>query len=399
MSLREPSTSLAPPIWVLATAVSAANVGTSVLSPAIPLMRDSLSASSDEAQLFLSAFLIMLGIGQLIAGSLSDRIGRRPVLVYGSLLFTLSGFGALFANGIEMLVAMRIFQGLGAAACIAMGRVIISDSFQRAEAGRQMSTITMFQSIVPLLGFAFGGMLADLVGWRGSIGLMVITAAIVFVGASMLLAESRDPSIKPVPASRIVFVYGQLLVTPMFITNAVMAATVTAVFFAMGGFLPYEFKRLGSSAFEFGLYFSATPLGYMCGNSLSRNLGPRFGLDRVAFCGSVFSVATVSALLALALAGLATKPAISALLFCYGVANGLIVANALVGAIRAAGPHSGAATGLCGALQMAGSALLGSLVIALAGDADFRLAMGICLIMTVIGLICGLMALERGEKA
>ena len=399
MSLREPSTSLAPPIWVLATAVSAANVGTSVLSPAIPLMRDSLSASSDEAQLVLSAFLIMLGIGQLIAGSLSDRIGRRPVLVYGSLLFTLSGFGALFANGIEMLVAMRIFQGLGAAACIAMGRVIISDSFQRAEAGRQMSTITMFQSIVPWLGFAFGGMLADLFGWRGSIGLMVITAAIVFVGASMLLAESRDPSIKPVPASRIVFVYGQLLVTPMFITNAVMAATVTAVFFAMGGFLPYEFKRLGSSAFEFGLSFSATPLGDMCGNSLSRNLGPRFGLDRVAFCGSVSSVATVSALLALALAGLATKPAISALLFCYGVANGLIVANALVGAIRAAGPHSGAATGLCGALQMAGSASLGSLVIALGGDADFRLAMGICLIMTVIGLICGLMALERGEKA
>jgi len=388
-------TSLAPPIWVLAMAVSAANVGISVLSPAIPQMRDDLMATSDEAQLVLSAFLIMLGVGQLIAGSLSDRIGRRPVLVYGSLLFVLSGLGALFSTSIEMLVAMRIFQGLGAATCMAMGRVIISDSFQRAEAGRQMSTITMFQSVVPLLGFAFGGMLADLVGWRGSVGLMVVTAAIVFLGASLLLAESRDPSIKPVPASRILFVYGRLLVTPLFITNAMMAATVTAVFFAMGGFLPYEFKRLGSSAFEFGLYFSATPLGYMCGNSLSRSFGPRLGLDRAAFVGSVFSVATISVLLALALAGLATKPAISALLFCYGVANGLIVANSLVGAIRAAGPHSGAATGLCGALQMACSAGLGSLVIWLGGDTDFPLAVGICWVMTAVGLACGLVAMQR----
>ena len=343
-------TSLAPPIWVLAMAVSAANVGISLLSPAIPQLRDDLMVTSDEAQLVLSAFLIMLGFGQLIAGSLSDRIGRRPVLVYGSLLFVLSGFGALLANSIEMLILMRILQGLGAAACMAMGRVIISDSFQHAEAGRQMSTITMFQSVVPLLGFSFGGVLADLVGWRGSVGFMVVTAAIVFAGASMLLAESRDPSIKPVPAARIIFVYWQLLVTPLFIANAMMAATVTAVYFSMGGFLPYEFKRLGSSAFEFGLYFSAAPLGYMCGNSLSRNFGPRLGLDRAAFVGSTLSVAAISILLAITLAGLATKLTISSLLFCYGVANGLIVANALVGAIRAAGPHSGAATGLCGAL-------------------------------------------------
>ena len=388
-------TSLAPPIWVLATAVSAANVGISLLSPAIPQLRDDLMVTSDEAQLVLSAFLIMLGVGQLIAGSLSDRIGRRPVLVYGSLLFLLSGLGALFSTSIEMLVAMRIFQGLGAATCMAMGRVIISDSFQRAEAGRQMSTITMFQSVVPLLGFAFGGVMADLVGWRGSVGLMVVTAAIVFLGTSLLLAESRDPSIKPVPASRIIVVYGQLLVTPLFIANAMMAATVTAVFFSMGGFLPYEFKRLGSSAFEFGLYFSAAPLGYMLGNSLSRSFGPRWGLDRAAVIGSFFSLAGISVLLAVALAGLATKPAISALLFCYGVANGLIVANSLVGAIRAAGPHSGAATGLCGALQMACSAGLGSLVIWLGGDADFPLAVGICWVMTAVGLLCGFAVIRR----
>lgn len=388
-----------PPIWVLALAVSGANVGISILTPAIPDMRAGLMATADEAQLVLGAFMVMLGLGQLGAGTLSDRIGRRPVLVYGSLLFTLSGLGAMMATSVEMLIAMRVFQGLGAATCMAMGRVIISDSFKSAEAGRQMSTITMFQAVVPLFGFAFGGMLADLVGWRGTVGLMVATAAIVFVATLLFLAESRDRSIPPLPAAKIVTVYGRLLVTPLFIANAVLSASVTAAFFAMGGFLPYEFQRLGSTAFEFGLYFSATPFGYMVGNSISRNIGPRFGLDRVAYGGSLLSVVTMSGLVAATLAGAGTQLVISALLFGYGVANGLVVANALVGAIRAAGPHSGAATGLCGAVQMAASAALGSLIIWLGGDMDFPLALSICWVATATGAVCGWVALKQGGDA
>jgi len=388
-----------PPIWVLALAVSGANVGISILSPAIPDMRASLMATADEAQLVLGAFMVMLGLGQLGAGTLSDRVGRRPVLVYGSLLFTLSGLGAMMATSVEFLIAMRIFQGLGAATCMAMGRVIISDSFKGAEAGRQMSTITMFQSVVPLLGFAFGGMLADLVGWRGAIGLMAATAAVVFVATLLFLAESRDRSIPPLPAKKIIGVYGRLFVTPLFITNAVLSASVTAAFFAMGGFLPYEFQRLGSSAFEFGLYFSATPFGYMVGNSISRNVGPRFGLARVAFAGSLVRVLAMSGLVAVAVAGTGSQPVMSLLLFGYGVANGLVVANALVGAIKAAGPHSGAATGLCGAIQMAASAALGSLIIAFGGDMDFPLAISICWVATFSGAVCGWVALKRGGNA
>ena len=161
---------LAPPIWLLALAVSGANVGMSLLSPAILSLRQDLGASADEAQLVLSVFLVMLGLGQLGAGSLSDRIGRRPVLVYGSLLFLLAGFGALVAPNVEVLIVLRALQGVGAATCMAMGRVIINDSFDRNEAGRQLSTITMAQSVVPLIGFAFGGLLADMVGWRGRSG-------------------------------------------------------------------------------------------------------------------------------------------------------------------------------------------------------------------------------------
>ncbi len=386
---------VAPPIWILAVAVSGANVGISLLSPAIPDLRADLMATGDEAQLVLSGFLVMLGLGQLGAGTISDSIGRRPVMLSGALLFLLTGLGAMFAPTVEILIAMRVLQGLGAAACMVMGRVIISDSYERDEAGKQLSTITMFQAVVPLLGFGFGGMIADLVGWRGAVALMVLSAVTVLIGAFLLLQETRLQRTPAMALSRVLGSYLTLLMKPKFITNAGTCAVLTAGFFAMGGFMPYHFQRLGSSAFEFGLFFSFTALGYLTGNSLNRFLGPRLGLDRAAFCGSMLSFLSMSGLLVVALTDMAIQPVISFFLFFYGIANGLVIANAIIGAVRAAGPHSGAATGLCGALQMGLSGLLGSLIIGLGGDADFQLAVLICWLMVVVGIISAFLALER----
>ena len=388
----------APPIWMLALAVSGANVGISLLSPAIPDLRVDLMATADQAQLVLSGFLVMLGLGQLAAGTVSDSIGRRPVMLIGALLFSMAGFGALFAPTIEILIGMRILQGLGAAACMVMGRVIISDSYQREEAGKQLSTITMFQAVVPLLGFAFGGMLADLVGWRGAVVLMVTTATTVLIASLILLQETLLNRTPPMPLSRVLGSYLTLLLTPKFIANASAGAVVTAAFFAMGGFMPYEFQRLGSSAFEFGLFFCFAALGYLTGNSLNRILGPRFGLDRAAFAGSTLSFAAMSGMLIAALTGTAIQPVISFFLFCYGTGNGLVVANVIIGAVRAAGPYSGAATGLFGVLQMVGSALLGSVIIGLGGDVDFKLAVSICWLVVAVGSISAFVALERPAR-
>ena len=189
-----------------------------------------------------------------------------------------------------------------------------------------------------------------------------------------------------------------MLTTPKFINNAGTGAVLTAGFFAMGGFMPYQFQRLGSSAFEFGLFFSASALGYLTGNSLNRILGPRFGLDRTAFCGSLLSFVSMSGMLVVAMTDTAIQPVISFFLFFYGTANGLVIANVIIGAVRAAGPHSGAATGLCGALQMAGSAALGSLIIAFGGDVDFKLAVSICWLVVAGGMVSAFLALERTAR-
>ena len=388
----------APPIWMLALAVSGANVGMSLLSPAVPDLRADLMATADEAQLVLSGFLVMLGLGQLGAGSVSDSVGRRPVMMFGAMLFALSGIGALLAPNVWALILMRILQGIGAAACMAMGRVIVNDGFSREEAGRQLSTITMFQAVVPILGFAFGGLLADFVGWRGAIAVMVATSSVVLLATVFLLRETRLETTPLMPVGRMIAVYVKLLRTPKFITNAGAAALLTAAFFAMGGFMPYHFKSLGASAFEFGLFFSITSVGYMAGNSLNRSLGPRMGLDRAAFTGSLISVVTMSGLTLAGYAEMAVPPVVSGFLFFYGFSNGLVIANTIIGAVRAAGPHSGAATGLCGALQMGVSAVLGSLIIAFGGDSNFKLAISICWLMSVFGVASAYLALERARR-
>ena len=388
----------APPIWMLALAVSGANVGMSLLSPAVPDLRADLMATADEAQLVLSGFLVMLGLGQLGAGSVSDSVGRRPVMMFGAMLFALSGIGALLAPNVWVLILMRILQGIGAAACMAMGRVIVNDGFSREEAGRQLSTITMFQAVVPILGFAFGGLLADFVGWRGAIAVMVATSSVVLLATVFLLRETRLETTPLMPVGRMIAVYVKLLRTPKFITNAGAAALLTAAFFAMGGFMPYHFKSLGASAFEFGLFFSITSVGYMAGNSLNRSLGPRMGLDRAAFTGSLISVVTMSGLTLAGYAEMAVPPVVSGFLFFYGFSNGLVIANTIIGAVRAAGPHSGAATGLCGALQMGVSAVLGSLIIAFGGDSNFKLAISICWLMSVFGVASAYLALERARR-
>ena len=387
-----------PPIWLLALAVSGANVGMSILLPAVTDIRVSLGTTAGEAQLVLGIFLLMLGLGQPLAGSISDHAGRRPVLVLGALLFTLSGAAALFSPNVQTLIALRALQGIGAACCMAMGRVIINDCYEKNEAGRQLSTIIMVQTVVPLLGFAFGGLLAQVAGWRGTVSIMAASGVLVLVSTWLFLAETRAPDQRKTSLWGMIAVYGRLARTFGVITNSMTGALVTAAFFTMGGFMPYEFQRMGVSTFGFGLYFAATPVGYIIGNSMNRHIGPLIGLERAALFGTAVSAVVVALLLCAAATNLTTPALIALFLFFYGAGNGFVVANSIVCAVRAAGWHSGAATGLAGALQMIGAAGFGSLAISLGGDTDFVLALFVTCALVVAGLGFAWLAQMRAPR-
>ena len=141
------------------------HLGLSLLSPVIIILRDDFLASANLAQPVLSAFMVSVAISQLISGSLSDWFGRKKILLSGSVIFIVGGIGALLSTTIDMLIGLRILQGEGAAACMTMGRVIVNDVYQGAEAARKLSIVISAQALVPAIGFAFGGVIAEFVGW------------------------------------------------------------------------------------------------------------------------------------------------------------------------------------------------------------------------------------------
>ena len=150
-----------PNILLISVLIAMPIMGMTMISPSLPLIKEDLGSSFSDTQMVLSIYFLFLAVGQLFAGPLSDRFGRKPLVIYGSLIFSVSSLACSFSNDISILILLRTVQGIGAAACFAVGRNIISDSFNRSEAASKMSTVTAYMVVLPILCFVFGGMLAE----------------------------------------------------------------------------------------------------------------------------------------------------------------------------------------------------------------------------------------------
>jgi DHA1 family bicyclomycin/chloramphenicol resistance-like MFS transporter len=381
-----------PPIGVLILAASSANLGLAILSPVITILRDDFSASADRAQLVLSAFTLSVAISQLISGSLSDRFGRKKVLLSGSVIFIIGGIGALLSTTIDMLIGFRILQGAGAAACMTMGWVIVNDVYQGSETARKLSIVSSAQAILPALGFAFGGVIAEFIGWRGSIGIMVMGALLIVVMSYLFIDELRRGDLVLFRPASLIAAYLALLKTPGVMFHGLTSGLAVGMFFAMGGAMPYEFDRMGSGPLEYGLFFAMTSVGYILGNFINGLLVGRVGVVHMAYLGSLLTVLVPMLMLAGGLTGLLTPLLLSFLCFCFGVCNGLVIANAMICSMRAAGRNSGAGTGLLGAMQMLFGGVAGSAIIALGGADDFSVTATGLLIMALCAALSSFLA-------
>ena len=375
-----------PPMWLIAFTISSSIVGMTLIAPALPLIRVSLGASSDAVQLLLSLYLAALAIGQLVYGSISDAIGRRPILIFGTIMYCLSGAAGAFATNIEWLTLSRVIQGLGAAACLAMGRAIVNDCFDRSNAARNMSTIQMLQAIIPGASLALGGVTADALGWQGTMGIMSITGGLAFVLCLVMVRETNMDKTRKLQLSTIISGYQAVLKNRIFILFSTTAAMQVGMFISMNGFLPYQFQRLGFSATEFGLWFSLTPLSYLVGNTLNKYYFISKGIEKTTLLGCALCLLAVIALFLGQYLGMTHVLYLVFPCCLFGFSNGIIIANSTVSAIAAAGRHSGTGTGIVGAWQMALSGIAGSLIIAFGGDLNFFVGTNVMFIMSISAL-------------
>ena len=377
-------------ILVLALANASVVVGMGLITPSITIIKADFNLTSDMVQLTLTVFIIAAGIGQLVFGFLSDRYGRRPILLTGSFLFVVSSITSVFSPNILFLLIMRAIQGLGAAACMSMARVIINDSFNKTEAAEKLSLITAIMVIFPLISLILGGFIAQTIGWVGTMYVFFIFGLIILTGSVYNISETKITKINNLNFSKITNSFLDVLKNTKFLNFTFIGSIQTGVFFSSFGFMPYEFARLGVSPLEFGFWLSFTGIGYFLGNILNRNYASKYGIEALIIFGSFFSFLSYFSMLILNLNAFTHPLYISIPLIIFGLGNGFTVANCIIGGVSTTGNNSGTATGIAGALQMSSGGLIGSIIISYGGDKNFVICLLIVIFLCLIALILSL---------
>lgn len=372
-------------LWLLASIMGTGFLGITIISPALGTITSYFETSEAEAQLLLSGFFLSMAIAQLIYGPLSDLYGRRPFLLMGLILFSLGGLLAGFSQSMEMLVSARIIQGLGAAAIVSIVRVIINDIYNRLEGASAFALMSMIMSIVPIISFVFGGLICDLIGWRGTMFLIFISGLLLLTIVFLTLPET-----KKIKDSKLVTVFNDYMIlikNKNFIAFMVSSSSCAGIFFTMVGFISFEYSRIGATASEIGFWFMLNPCGYILGNYITKRYVSRFGIEPMAQFGGCMCLVSVVSLLLPWVLDLNHPFILSMSGMLLGFASGFVIANTTIGAMSSAGDSSGNASGIVGAAQMGFGILGGAIVVNIGGYDHFERGVLVLIALSSISIV------------
>jgi DHA1 family bicyclomycin/chloramphenicol resistance-like MFS transporter len=335
--------------------------GTSVLAmnvflPSLPAMADWFGTSYGMVQLSVALYLGANAVLQLIVGPLSDRYGRRPVILWGIALFMAATVGTLLAPTIEVFLAFRMLQAAVVTAMV-LSRAVVRDLYPQDQAASMIGYVTMGMSVIPMIAPALGGALDGWFGWQANFWLLLVAGAAMWAWAYVDLGETAtDRSASFAAQFR---EYPELFRSRRFWGYAAAAAFASGAFFAYLGGAPFVGSTIfGLDPATLGLMFGAPALGYFAGNGLSGRYSRKVGIDRMIVWGVIATVAGLGLMLALFLAGLGSPLTFFGLVTFVGLGNGMVIPNATAG-MMSVRPHlAGTASGLGGALMIGGGALL-----------------------------------------
>jgi DHA1 family bicyclomycin/chloramphenicol resistance-like MFS transporter len=342
-------------------------VSTDMYLPAFPAIEAELGTSRGSVEITLAAWFVGLAVGQLVQGTLADRLGRRLPLILGTALYTVASVGCALATDMTSLAAWRCVAAFGGAASAVIPRAMVRDLADGLAAAHLMSRLMLVMGAAPILAPSLGGLLLGVAGWRS---IFWVTAA--YGGLSCVLAWALLPETLP-PAKRIrrsaatiLRDFVQIGRERGFITHALMgAATMFSVFVFISGAPAVYIEYFGVPAGRFGLLFAASATGFIAASQMNPMLLRRFGAQRVAAHALHLSAAAVVLLAIGAFTGLGGLwgvflPAVVAL-----ACTGIVFPNAAVGALSRHAARAGSASALLGTLQFGcaavGSALVGAL--------------------------------------
>jgi MFS transporter, DHA1 family, multidrug resistance protein len=350
------------PLWLLALFTLSGPIGMHMLVPALPHAARDLGASVGAMQLTIGLYILGMAVGQLGYGPVSDRFGRRPVLVAGLVLYSLASIAAFLAPTIHALIAARLLQAFGGGAGLALSRAIVRDTARPPDIARRLALMNLMVTLGPGLAPVIGGILSATLGWRAIFLALGALGVVNLVLLWRLLPETRAIT-GHVSAATIAKDYRQLITSPSFIGYAIGGGCATTSMYAFIGAAPFILvDRLHRPSYEVGLYLGLLVGGFSLGTILATRLIPGMAIGTLLARSSL-----VSALAAVVFLGAALSSHLNVALavipmFFFTIGAGISSPMALTQALSINPRVIGSASGLYGGVQMGIGALCASLV-------------------------------------
>jgi MFS transporter, DHA1 family, multidrug resistance protein len=357
------------------------------IMPALPALATYFRQDVAVAQLTISLYLVGLACSQLVVGPLSDKFGRRPVILAGLFLMVLSNAAGIIAETLPQLIAARVVQALGAASGLAVGRAMIRDLYERDRAASMIGIVVGSMMIAPMIGPFVGGVLETAYGWRTVFWFLGAVSLAIFAWAWASLPETRRVQTGPDAAGFLQDVRA-LIATPQYHGFVIAQALAAATFFIFASGGAYVvIMQMGRSSAEYGAWFALGSVAYMAGNLTCARLTPKLGGHRMIWIGLIMQVVGSAINLLWGVMGLNADPAwffITQMIVAYG--NGYVMPNLSAGAVSVRPQAAGTASGVLGFVQMSVGAIVSQFGAHLGGD--YATTVPLNLTGLILSLLC-----------
>lgn len=386
-------------VLVLSLLLGIQPVTTDLYLPALPSLTEGFGAPLSQAQLTLTSLLLAFGTSQLFWGPLSDRYGRRPVLLCGLAAYALASIGCALAASMPLLIVWRTVQGAAMGAAVMGARAIVRDLYTPEQGARMMSKGLTGLGVIACLCAPLGGVLSDAFGWR-----YALTALPVFGCCALALVALRFEETAPVKNPNalqlvtLVRTWGMILRNPTFIAYSMLSTASYAGLFTFLASSSFIFiKVLGLSRTQYGLVMFSVSFVYILGTFMCRRLLPRLGVRRSVAVAGVLTLSGGTLMGVLALAGVHTVWAIVLPFYLFMLAHGVHQPCGQSGAVGPFPQAAGAASALNGFLMMLAAFAIGGWLGGRLDGTVFALTNGIWFWSAVIATAAWTLVQKHGE--
>lgn len=396
-----PASGLSPALVVLTLALllGIQPVTTDLYLPALPALTAGFGARMAQAQLTLSALLLAFGCSQLVWGPLSDRFGRRPVLLWGLGGYVLASIGGVMASSIEILIAWRTLQGAAMGAAVMAARAIVRDLYQPMDGARVMSRALTGLGVIACLCAPLGGLVSDLFGWRMALLVPALFGAFTLALVALRFGETlprRNPD--ALRAATLIATWAMVLRNPVFLSFSALTTASYGLLFTFLASSSFVFIQvLELSKTQYGLVMLWNSLAYIAGTFVCRRWLPRHGVRGSVARAAGLTLAGGSAMGLLALAGVVSVAAIVGPLTLVMLAHGVHQPCGQTGAVGPFPQAAGAASALNGFIMMLAAFGIGGWLGARMDGTVMPLALGMWFWSACIAAIAWTLVRRHGE--